>query len=370
MSRGHKIAFYAPMKSPRHPVPSGDREMARNLMGLLAGTGATVTLASELRVYDRSGDTEHQATLRGKAAHEIDRICTEIRATPEADQPALWLTYHNYYKAPDLIGPAVAERLGIPYVQVESTRANKRLKGPWSDFARAAHEAADAAAVIFYLTEQDHETLLRDRYADQRLVHLPPFLTAKTLPTASDHSGPLLSVGMMRPGDKLASYRLLADALARISQPWRLNIVGDGPARPEVETLMRPFGEHVRFFGELNREALEALYQQASLFLWPGVNEAFGMVYLEAQAHGVPVVAQDRPGLCDVVTQWEEPDLNPTTDSGAAGYARALERALDDGALRNRQAKRARDRIATRHLAPVAAQKLWATLSPLLEISS
>ncbi|MFS4582132.1 glycosyltransferase family 4 protein [Phaeobacter sp. C3_T13_0] len=365
--QGRTIAFYAPMKSPRHPVPSGDREMARNLIALLTGTGATVALASELRIYDRSGNQEHQSILRAKAAHDVDRICAEQAKQPIDSRAALWLTYHNYYKAPDLIGPAVARRLGIPYVQVESTRAKKRLTGPWSDFAKAAHEAADAASIIFYFTEQDHETLLRDRCGDQQLAHLPPFLRRDTLPVASNLSGPILSVGMMRPGDKLTSYGLLAEALEAVACPWRLDIVGDGPARSDVEALMAPFGERVRFLGQLDSVALEEAYQNASLLVWPGINEAFGMVYLEAQSHGVPVLAQDRPGLRDVVTVWDDPSLMPKPERGAAGFADALSRVLTDNGLRERQARKAREQIADKHLASVAAKQLWSALSPLLE---
>ncbi|MFU1681281.1 glycosyltransferase family 4 protein [Phaeobacter piscinae] len=370
LGQGRTIAFYAPMKSPRHPIPSGDREMARNLMGLLSNSGAVVTLASELRIFDNSGDVERQAILRAKAAQEVDRICTEIATAPKAERPDLWLTYHNYYKAPDLIGPTVARRLAIPYVQVESTRAKKRLSGPWSEFAQAAHDAADVASVIFYLTQRDHQTLLRDRYRDQHLVHLPPFLPDHRLPEPSDRSGAMLCVGMMREGDKLRSYRLLADALAQVSRPWRLDIVGDGPARSEVEQMMSRFGNKVRFLGELDRDALGMFYRQASIFVWPGVNEAFGMVYLEAQSHGVPVLAQDRPGLRDVVTRWELPALTPQPNSGSEGYAQALIQVLDNPALCDRQASRIRSRIADRHLAPAAAQRLWSTLSPLLEIPS
>ncbi|MGB0914249.1 MAG: glycosyltransferase family 1 protein, partial [Phaeobacter italicus] len=68
---GHRIAFYAPMKSPRHPVPSGDREMARNLITRLEATGAAVSLCSELRIFDKTGSAQTQETLRAKAKAEI-----------------------------------------------------------------------------------------------------------------------------------------------------------------------------------------------------------------------------------------------------------------------------------------------------------
>ena len=192
----------------------------------------------------------------------------------------------------------------------KAPRATSRLNGPWAGFAKAAHDACDAAQLIFYHTANDLITLERERFADQTLVELPPFLPISDLPPASSCTGPMLSVGMMRYGDKLASYEILAQALSCLTGDWALHIVGDGPARPEVETLMAPFGSKVRFLDQLERDALQTAYGEASLVVWPGVNEAYGMIYLEAQANGVPVVAQDRPGVRDVLTPGDYPSVD------------------------------------------------------------
>lgn len=354
---GKRVAFYAPMKPPHHPVPSGDREIARNLMGLLSASGADVQLVSDLRVYDKHGDAALQADLRKTAEAEAVRL---VRDMPPAD---LWVTYHNYYKAPDLIGPAVARARGIPYAQIESTRAKKRLTGPWAGFAEAAHAAADAAATIFYFTTQDRFALERDRFGGQALAHLPPFLPLKDPPAASSLEGPMLTAGMMRAGDKLASYRIIAETLAHLPGDWRLDIAGDGPARSEVETLMAPFGGKVRFLGQLGREDLSAAYSNASLFLWPGVNEAFGMVYLEAQAHGLPVAAQDRPGVRDVLL----PRHYPSPEDGAKALAALTANLLANPEQRTGIGREARGHIARHHLAPAAARRFWDVAAPLME---
>ncbi len=354
---GKRVAFYAPMKPPYHPVPSGDREISRNLMVLLESSGAEVQLASDLRVYDKHGDTSRQTALRAEADAEIRRLIEQMR---EAD---LWVTYHNYYKAPDLIGPVVAHARGIPYVQIESTRAQKRLTGPWSDFAEAAHAAADAANAIFYFTEQDRFALDRDRHGSQIITCLPPFLPRERLPVLSSLDGPILTAGMMRPGDKLASYSIIAETLAHLPGKWRLDIAGDGPARPEVEALMAPFADRVRFLGQLTRAELAAAYAKASLFLWPGVNEAFGMVYLEAQAHGLPVAAQDRPGVRDVLLSKPY----PAPESGALALASFTAQLLGNSELRAETAKDARDYVSNKHLAPAAAQAFWGTVLPLMD---
>ncbi|MDE4133109.1 glycosyltransferase family 4 protein [Phaeobacter sp. QD34_3] len=354
---GKRIAFYAPMKSPHSPVPSGDREVARNLIDVIAAGGAKVDLVSEARIYDKAGDADRQESLRQMARQEVQRLLTEM---PPVD---LWVTYHNYYKAPDLIGPEVARARAIPYVQIESTRATSRLTGPWAGFAKAAHEAADAADAIFYFTANDLITLERERYGTQALVHLPPFLPQAELPPPSPLKGPMLSVGMMRAGDKLASYQIIAETLSCLDRDWQLEIAGDGPARAEVEALMAPFGSRVRFLGQLDREGLSGAYGRAALFLWPGVNEAFGMAYLEAQAHGLPVVAQDRPGMRDVLASG----AYPAPEQGPEALARQIKALLEDPGLRARRSAEAREMIATNHLAPAATSRFWAAVAPLME---
>jgi len=57
-SRPMRIAFYAPMKPPDHPVPSGDRRMARLLLAALRRGGHQVSLASRIRARDGTGDRE------------------------------------------------------------------------------------------------------------------------------------------------------------------------------------------------------------------------------------------------------------------------------------------------------------------------
>ncbi|GAA6158854.1 glycosyltransferase family 4 protein [Ruegeria sp. HU-ET01832] len=353
-----RVAFYAPMKSPDSPVPSGDREMARNLMTAIAAQGDTVELASSLRLYDKTGDTLVQTQLHEAAEREAERLVTELPTNT-----ALWVTYHNYYKAPDLLGPRVSAARGIPYVQLESTRATSRLTGPWAGFAKAAHNACDAADAIFYHTANDLITLERERFGSQKLIELPPFLPAEDLPEASSCDGPMLTVAMMRHGDKLASYEILAQTLAHVEGQWALNIVGDGPARPEVEAMMARFGSKVRFLGQLDRAAVQMCYDTASVLLWPGVNEAYGMIYLEAQASGIPVVAQDRPGVRDVLL----PSTYPTTETGPAGLAAHLQSLLRDHTQRLKTGTEARAYVAARHLLPNATETFWKAVRPLIE---
>ncbi len=349
------LAFYAPMKPPDDPVPSGDRTIARNLITALETLGAEVSLASRLRSRDGRGDGALQRKLMAEAETEADRLI----ATGRVAGWQAWITYHSYYKAPDLIGPAVSRALRIPYLQIEATRARKRLSGPWALFAGVAEKATDAARVVFYFTLRDAESLRTHAPEGQDLLHLRPFLPQVTPGVRSDHSGPMLSVGMMREGDKLASYRLIADTLGLVQDDgWRLDIAGDGPARAQVEKLMAPFGAQVRFLGRLESAALQAAYARARLMFWPGVNEALGMIYLEAQAAGVPIVAQDRPGMNELLAGR----VHPAPQDGPAGLARRLSGLLSDPSACRAEGQAARDHVAAHHLMPAAADTLRAGL--------
>ena len=111
----------------------------------------------------------------------------------------------------------------------------------------------------------------------------------------------LLAVAMMRADVKRESYLLLADgARPAARSAWQLLVVGDGPARAEVEAVRGP-GQ----VGSLRRRAAggraAAVYAAADLYVWPAVREAYGLAMLEAQAAGLPVVAGREGGVAEVV---------------------------------------------------------------------
>ncbi len=351
------IAFYAPMKPPSHPTPSGDRQMARALMAAL-GASVEIDLVSELRLYEGKGDAALQATLQDQAEAEAARLIAQ------GAKWQAWVTYHNYYKAPDIIGPLVSGALNIPYILIESTRSPKRLNSPWSKFAALAEAASNHADLIFYFTDRDFAALDNLKPQHQTLTKLHPFLPDKTLPRAALlESKSILAVAMFRAGDKMASYELIAQTLPLLTTSnWQLDIAGAGPANAAVQALFEPFTAQVNFLGLLDRVGLNAAYHNATALLWPGINEAFGMVYLEAQAAGVPVIAQDRMGVRDVV----QPDGLVPVEKGAAGLAKALDELLQSRALARTRGKAARDMVSQNHLLGTASKTLLNGIAGLL----
>jgi len=373
-----RVAFYAPLKPPDHPVPSGDRRVARQLMAALTAAGHEVELAARLRSFDAAGDGERQARLAGVGGRLAHRYIHRLYDRPFAERPQAWMTYHLYYKAPDWIGPRVATKLGIPYVVVEASVAEKRAGGPWSLGHEATIAALARAAAIISLNHADEAGVAPHVASAERLHRLKPFLDIAPYAAAAaardrhraataqrfglDADRPwLLAVGMMRPGDKLESYKVLAESLGRLrATRWSLLIVGDGSARDDVRCAFAGLGDRIVYAGALAESALPAIYAAADIYVWPAVNEAFGMAILEAQAAGLPVIAGDSGGVAGIVADGVTGRLVPPRDAGA--LAAALDPLLADGALTRRMALAALDKVAAEHDLGAAARQIDAIL--------
>jgi len=310
-----RVLFYAPMNPPAPGAPpSGDRAMTNLLARALEALAYKTEPASSLRAYEGRGNAAQQSAIAEAAKAEIPRLIARHRADP----PALWLTYLSYYKSPDHLGPAVARALGIPYVIVEASHAPKRAMGDFAAPYAAAKLALETADAVIAMTGHDAAMLQQIIPAD-RLHRLSPFIDTarfKDLPRKSGPTPLILSAAMLRPGKKLANFPLIAAALARIADlKWFYVVAGDGDGLAEAEAAF-PKGR-ITFMGAVPPDAMPALYARADIYLWPGLKEAYGLSYLEAQASGLPVVACDTAGVPAVVEQGRGGLLSPAGDPEA-----------------------------------------------------
>jgi glycosyltransferase involved in cell wall biosynthesis len=358
-----RIAFYAPLKPPDHPIPSGDRRVAQLLLAALRLAGHEPVLVSRFRSYDASGDTLRQARRAVLAERIVNRLLHHCREFRE-HSPELWFSYHVYHKAPDWLGPAVTCALGIPYVIAEASVTPIQRCGPWARGHRAAENAIKRADAVIGLNGEDRECVLPLLREPWRWFALKPFVDARTYRRkvkTEEHPARLITVAMMRHGDKLVSYRLLADSLSRLLDlPWSLEVVGDGPARHDVENALAPLNERVSWMGSLDQDAIADRLALADVFVWPAFNEAFGMALLEAQASGLAVVAGASGGVAEII----EPEV--TGLLVAPGDARAFAAAVRSVILNyeHRQAltEAAQRRILLEHDLPVATRRLAAVI--------
>ena len=84
-----RVGFYAPMKPPNHPSPSGDRALGQLLIEAITLSGHEVQVMSEFRSLDISGDPDIQENIEIQGREEAKRILGEISSNGLRDHRSL-----------------------------------------------------------------------------------------------------------------------------------------------------------------------------------------------------------------------------------------------------------------------------------------
>jgi glycosyltransferase involved in cell wall biosynthesis len=346
----------------------------------LSRLGYRVELASRFRSWDGAGDARRQERLRLVGERLVERLVRRWLRTDAGAAPKAWFTYHVYHKAPDWLGPAVSRTLDIPYVVAEPSHATRQAHGQWALGHRASENAILAADALLVVNRNDLEALSRMAIAPQRLHRLLPFLDVDSFqrPARNTHKNELathwqldsqppwlLAVGMLRPGDKQSSYVLLAEALAALTDlKWQLVVVGDGSARRAVrECLETRIPGRYRLVGKASPGQLRDWLWHSDLFVWPAVNEAYGIALLEAQAAGLAVVAGNVGGVSEIVCHRVTGLLSPVGDS--ATFADQVRQLLLNPTQRARLGVNAAARARSAHDTHTATRTLGAILAAI-----
>ena len=161
-----KICFYAPFKPLTHSNPSGDLIIAKGLFNFLLNRGHRIKSVSPLRsrwIYWKPWQWFY-----------IFKEQRQAQKLVRGFLPDIWLTYHTYYKAPDMLGPYVAPKQKIPYVifqGIYSTKRRRDLK-TFPGFV-LIRKALKAASHIFSNRKED-EINLRRIIPEDRLTYVKP----------------------------------------------------------------------------------------------------------------------------------------------------------------------------------------------------
>jgi glycosyltransferase involved in cell wall biosynthesis len=206
-------------------------------------------------------------------------------------------------------------------------KLKSRLMRPIMD-AMARWDRATARRVDRFLANSQYVAGRIGRYYNRRsAVVYPPVDTDFYTPGSRSSSRGFLIVSALVPYKRLD---VAIEACRRLAAP--LTIVGTGPEEARLRTLA---GRDVRFVGWLRDEEIRTLYRSSSATLLPGT-EDFGIVPVESQACGTPVVALGHGGARETVIDGATGVLvpEPTAEAFAAGLTRATQAAFDPAAVR------------------------------------
>ena len=229
----------------------------------------------------------------------------------------------------------IARALGIPLlVTWHGHDISKPLTGSFGRQVRRSIARADhCIAVSNFIAGRLREA----GCADEKISVLP---TGVKLPDDSEltpvpNNGRVLFVGRLVHKKGVTH---LIDAMARVQRQHpdaHLQIVGDGPLKAELADQAQRLGVNVQFMGRLTPAQVLDCMQQACVIAAPSVRtardvEGLGMVFVEAQSLGRPVVGFDSGGIADAVST---PDGGLLVEEGnVAALAEGLSKALGDPA--------------------------------------
>ena len=239
---------------------------------------------------------------------------------------------HTHYWLSGLVGRVLAQRRGTPLVSNFHTLAELKLQArvgerePQERLAgeRGVIEAADA---LLASTRHEQEALIRTYRASVGQVTVIPCGVDTELFRPLDRAASkaalglqgkrvVLFVGRIEP---LKGVDLLIRAVAQLDeqQAIRVLIVGGRPGQDQEIRRLRDLAEAlhiaplVQFLGLVPQEELPTYYNAADVCVLPSHYESFGLVALEAQACGVPVIASRVGGLPAVVRDGQTGYLIP-----------------------------------------------------------
>lgn len=233
----------------------------------------------------------------------------------------------------------------------------------WQPLSRPRRIALQRADLVFAPSADTAEHVISEQGVSPSKVRrlpwaLDPEFEARvaagaqaSLPAEFPRGGrTILSVGRWDSAEKYKGADTLISALPLVLKAVSdvsLILVGDGDDRPRLEQLARELGvsSHTHFLRGLTPQQLSACYAACDLFALPSRGEGFGMVFLEAMAHGKPVVGGAHGGIPDIVEDGENGLLVPHGD--IERLADAVQFILADATRANTMGARGQERVAT-----------------------
>lgn len=225
------------------------------------------------------------------------------------DLPPIVITYHMDATAKKTVRGWIFA-LHRFFFQNAILRLGKRIIVSSFDYAR------NASVARFFRKDPDR---FQELPFGIDTVKFSPGLDERERLMIGESDPTILFVGGLDEAHAFKGLSVLFKAFVTIDSAAHLVIVGDGDKRADFEAEARELGiaSRVHFMGRVRVDELVSLYRSADVFAFPSTSqaEAFGLVALEAQACGLPVVASDLPGVRTVVRQDETGLLVPPNDS-------------------------------------------------------
>lgn len=219
------------------------------------------------------------------------------------------------------LAPLIRGKVDVPLIAINHGRDVTLPVGPYQAYIKKVFASLDATISVSRATRE--ECLLRGMNSETAFVlpnglpvgstAITPDRNAARLKLFDTYAIPtdgslILSVG--RQVKRKGHQWFLENVYPLLDGSFQIVFVGDGPETPALKSFLgsNPQIDNVHLLGRIDDQELSAAYDAADVFVMPNIPvsgdmEGFGIVMIEANLRGVPVVASDLEGISDVITQ-------------------------------------------------------------------
>ena len=203
----------------------------------------------------------------------------------------------------------------------------RKLLGIAAPFLRGIDRACARRVTHFVANSRHVADRIRRAYGRDAAVVYPPVQAKPATPLLGARDDALLSLGRLVPYKRVDLAILAANLSGR-----PLIVAGDGPERQRLERIAGPT---VTFIGQVSERQAGDLMERSRAMIFCA-EEDFGIAPVEANLHGLPVIAYGRGAVLESMVQGVTAEFfdEPSVAAVTAGIERAADRAWDHVAIR------------------------------------
>lgn len=283
-----------------------------------------------------------------KHKEELSKLLVDIKA--DICVAAGWHEAEFLYSIKDGSKKILERHAYLHHDMIQYATHYRSIESPsWSDKLRllarkvfyryAAYQKVRKSRLfdrVVLLTQQDQ----RNYRGQDNAVVIPNPLTIEASGRASLEEKTILAVGRLSSEKNFTELVEIWAMIAKDYPDWKLQIVGDGYTKSDILALAKKYDLGMQFELHPFSNQIQAYYKSASIYAMTSTFEGFGLVLVEAESLGLPVVAYDCPcGPSDIIREGEDGFLVPMHNRSC--YAERLKRLIEDSSLRKRMGAQA-----------------------------
>lgn len=261
---------------------------------------------------------------------------------------------------PDIVIAHANRAVGLT---LRAIKGKYPLVGVVQNYSTRRYGAVDA---VFTTTNDLIATLISEGIASDKIHHIPNMVQCRELPHRPVRRNPPV-IGTLGRFVAKKGFDVYIEALAQLKHngvPFTAILGGNGEEEQSLRALAKERGleKYLQFVGWVGDR--RAFYQSLDIFCLPSLHEPFGIVLLEAFAHGVPVVSGNSEGPREIITPNYDAIL--VEKGNASVLAEALEKLVNDAPFAENLAANGFAKVKTRYSLEVVAEKIEAACAKII----